>query len=154
MRDVTAPQWRRHSHRAQRLTTTHRSLLLTWPLPADVVFRAGSITSIEIDEDWSTVFVDDVEMIGDSRPDRTPITRFGAFGAGIEDRPSIAVSALEGMEVVVFAHMSDRAPGNLVATASDLAGYTTRRPTRWEHISAVERHVGFRRAGAAELEGA
>ena len=39
------------------------------------------------------------------------------------------------------------------ATASDLAGYTTRRPTRWEHISAVERHVGFRRAGAAELKG-
>ena len=39
------------------------------------------------------------------------------------------------------------------ATASDLAGYTTRRPTRWEHISAVERHVGFRRAGAVELKG-
>lgn len=81
----------------------------------DVVFRAGSITSIEIGEDWSTVFVEDVETFGDSRRDRTPITSFGAFGAGIEDRPSVPASALDGMEVVVFAHVSDGAPGNLVA---------------------------------------
>lgn len=81
----------------------------------DVVFRAASITSIEIDDDWSTVFVEEVEMIIDSRSDPTPITQFGAFGAGVEDRPSIPASALDAMEVVVFAHMSDGAPGSLVA---------------------------------------
>jgi len=81
----------------------------------DVVFRAGSIASVEIGDGYSTLIVDDVEIIRDNRPDQTPITAFGAFGAGIEDRPSIAASALDGLEVVVFARMSGGAPGNLLA---------------------------------------
>jgi len=86
----------------------------------DVVFRARSITSIEIGDDWSTLFIDDVEMIDDSRQEPIPIAHFGAFGAGIEDRPAIPASALAGMEVVVFAHISDGAPGSLVAAIEGL----------------------------------
>ena len=111
VRDVIAPQWRRHSTFDYNPSESPADLAAS----TDVVFRSGSIISIEIGDEYSTVLVDDVEMIADSRPDQTPITQFGAFGAGIEDRPSIAVSALQGLEVVVFAHMSDGAPGNPVA---------------------------------------
>jgi len=71
--------------------------------------------SIEIGAEYSTLLVEDVEIVVNSRPDQTPIVGIGAFGAGIEDRSSTAASALDGLEVVVFAHVSDGAPGNLVA---------------------------------------
>ena len=38
------------------------------------------------------------------------------------------------------------------AAATDLDDYSSRPKTRWEHVNAVERHVGFRRAGAGELK--
>ncbi|MBN4047415.1 hypothetical protein JYT71_00255 [Acidimicrobiaceae bacterium AH-315-P05] len=81
----------------------------------DVVFRAGLIASVESGVDYSTLIADDVKIISDKRPDQTPIATFGGFGAGIEDRAGIAPSSLDGLEMVVFAHVSDGAPGNLVA---------------------------------------
>ena len=38
------------------------------------------------------------------------------------------------------------------AVAEDLAGYSERRQTRWDHAISVEHHVGFRRCGHAELK--
>ena len=43
--------------------------------------------------------------------------------------------------------------GNQVgASPSDLVDYTTRRPTRSEHIAIVERYLGFRRTGPGDLK--
>ena len=38
------------------------------------------------------------------------------------------------------------------ASAADLANYTTRRPTRAEHVAMVERYLGFRRADRGDLK--
>lgn len=80
-----------------------------------VVFRAGAIESIEIGDEWSTVTVDNVDIIVEGRNDTSPITQFGAFGASIENRPNLDASALSGLTVLVFAHRSPDAPGELSA---------------------------------------
>lgn len=85
-----------------------------------VVFRAEIVSSIELGQEWTAVTVDQVSVVDDHRDRATPITTFGAFGAGIEDRPTLDVSALDGMTALVFAHQLPDAPGELVAAIEGL----------------------------------
>ena len=79
-----------------------------------VAFHADLMT-VELGRDWTTVTVGPADIVDDDRDHAEPITTFGTYGSGVEDRPDLDPSALDGLRALVFAHPAPDAPGGLVA---------------------------------------
>ncbi len=89
---------------------------------SDVVLRAGSITGLSINGDWLVLELADVDILQDQRDGEMSVPAKIAVdtgGAGLRGELPTATD-VSGIEVLVFAHSWDAAPGGLAADIEGL----------------------------------